>query len=125
MFVIDKDLTIHITRGDVASIAVSAMLEDGSLHKFALNDIIRFKVFDRNGCDTVHIQKDVEVLRSFTEVVVRLTKEDTKLGGVINKPVEYWYEVELNPDTEPQTIVGYDENGPKIFRVYPEGSDRM
>ena len=125
MFVINPDQSIHITRGDVASIVISATLQDGSLYKFALNDVVRFKVFDKNGCDTIHIQKDVEVLRSFTEVVVRLTKEDTKLGDVINRPVEYWYEVELNPDTEPQTIIGYDENGPKTFKVYPEGSDRV
>lgn len=125
MFVIYQDQSIHITRGDIASIVISATLQDGSLYKFALGDIVRFKVFDKNGCDTVHIQKDVEVTRSFNEVVVRLTKEDTKLGDIINKPVEYWYEVELNPDTEPQTIIGYDENGPKIFRVYPEGSDRV
>lgn len=37
--------------------------------------------------------------------------------------MDYWYEVELNPETEAQTIIGYDEDGPKIFRLYPEGDD--
>jgi hypothetical protein len=50
-----------------------------------------------------------------------LSKEDTKIGKKVNKPVDYWYEVELNPDTYPQTIVGYDEDGAKIFKLYPEG----
>lgn len=125
MFIINQDQSIHITRGDVANIVVSATLQDGSLYTFAPNDIIRFRVFNKNGCDTVHIQKDVTVTEESTEVTVRLTKEDTKLGGIINKPFEYWYEIELNPDTEPQTIIGYDENGAKTFKVYPEGSDRV
>ena len=56
-------------------------------------------------------------------VRIRLRREDTKIGDIIHKPVKYWYEVELNPDTEPQTIVGYDDDGPKIFTLYPEGAD--
>lgn len=43
---------------------------------------------------------------------------------MVNKPTDFWYEVELNPDTAPQTIIGYDkETGAKIFRLYPEGGD--
>ena len=56
-------------------------------------------------------------------VTINLTKEDTKIAEIINKPVDYWYEIEMNPDTEPQTIIGYDEDGEKIFRLYPEGSE--
>jgi len=47
-----------------------------------------------------------------------------KIGDVINKPTDYWYEIEINPETKPQTIIGYDENGEKILKLYPEGSDR-
>jgi hypothetical protein len=37
--------------------------------------------------------------------------------------VDYWYEVELNPDEDCQTIVGYDEDGAKVLRLFPEGAD--
>ena len=56
-------------------------------------------------------------------VEIYLTEEDTKIGEVISKPKDYWYEVELNPDEEPQTIIGYDEDGAKIFKLFPEGDD--
>ena len=26
-------------------------------------------------------------------------------------------------DTQPQTIIGYDEDGAKVFRLFPEGAD--
>ena len=55
------------------------------------------------------------------EALISLNKEDTTIGDIINTPIDYWYEVQLNPETNPQTIIGYDENGAKIFRLYPEG----
>lgn len=63
------------------------------------------------------------VLEDTTQVEMALYGEDTKFGEVISKPVDYWYEIELNPDTNPQTIVGYDEEGAKIFKLFPEGKD--
>jgi hypothetical protein len=69
------------------------------------------------------LEKDVTVEEETSVVSITLERTDTKLGGIINKPVDYWYEVELNPDTTPQTIVGYDSDGPKIFRLFPEGGD--
>lgn len=49
--------------------------------------------------------------------------DETKIGEYISKPKEYWYEIELNPETYPQTIIGYDEDGPKVLILYPEGGD--
>jgi hypothetical protein len=46
-----------------------------------------------------------------------------KIGDVISKHKDYWYEVVLNDDTLPQTIIGYDEDGAKLFRLFPEGDD--
>jgi hypothetical protein len=31
--------------------------------------------------------------------------------------------VELNPFTNPQTIIGYNDDGAKIMRLFPEGKD--
>ena len=54
---------------------------------------------------------------------VMLTSKETKFGELIHKPKDYWYEVELNPMTTPQTVIGYDEDGAKVFRLFPEGKD--
>lgn len=120
MFVIDNDLTIHITRGDAALISVSANKGD-AVHQFNPDDVVRFKVFAKKNCEDVVLKKDTVVTESTDTVRVVLESEDTKIGEVINKPIDYWYEVELNPDTNAQTIIGYDEDGAKIFKLYPEG----
>ena len=66
---------------------------------------------------------DVAESRNLETVTVTLDNKDTKFGDIISKPVDYWYEVELNPETKPQTIVGYDEDGAKIFKLFPEGKE--
>lgn len=123
MFTILSDKTICLTRGDVASIVVTASLQDGSLYTFKPGDVLRFRVFKKRECSCVVIQKDVQVNGETESVTVNLTKDDTTIGEIISRPVDYWYEVEVNPETEPQTIIGYDEAGEKIFRLYPEGSE--
>ena len=82
------------------------------------------KVYKSKDCGCVELKKDVTVENAGTEVLISLQSEDTKIGEVINKPADYWYEVEVNPETAPQTIIGYDEEGAKVFRLYPEGSDK-
>jgi hypothetical protein len=121
MFFISEDLTINITRGDAAIISVSAVIS-GSDYEFRKGDVVRLKVFGKKDCANVVLEKNVAVIEPTYEVDIELTKEDTKIGSVINKPTDYWYEVELNPNTKPQTIVGYDEeSGAKVFKLYPEG----
>jgi hypothetical protein len=120
MFVIDSDLTIHITRGDSGLIAVTAGIGETD-YEFKIGDVVRFKVMAKKNCADVMLQKDIEVTEPTSAVEVALESEDTKFGGYISKPTDYWYEVELNPDTKPQTIIGYDENGAKVFKLYPEG----
>ena len=115
---------IHITRGDIACIEVSAKNDDGTDYTFQIGDVVRFKVFKKKDCNCVELQKDVTVDKVGTAIQIHLTSEDTKIDGIVNKPVEYWYEVELNPETAPQTIIGFDMEGEKIFKLYPEGSDK-
>ena len=122
MFLINEDSSIHLTRGDIAVIDVRATNSDGGEHIFNHGDVVRLKIFEKKQCDSVVLSKKVIVEDDETSVVtIHLNKEDTKIGEVIHKPKDYWYEIELNPDTYPQTIVGYDSNGPKIFRLFPEG----
>jgi len=117
--------TIKLTRGDACAFGVGSMKKDGTEHVFNIGDIVRFKVFKNKDCGCVELQKDITVEAEGTIVDITLTKEDTKIGDLISKPVTYWYEVELNPETSPQTIIGYDDiEGAKLFVLYPEGGDK-
>ena len=105
MFKINEDKSIYLTRGDIANITVTATTSDGKLYTFQKGDVVRFKVFKRRDCGCVEIQKDTVVEAEATQVDIYLSKDDTKIGEVISKPTNYWYEIELNPNTQPQTIV--------------------
>ena len=122
MFKINKDQSIYITRGDIASIEVSAKKSAEETYVFQIGDVVRMQVFERLNCSRVVMRKVVQVLEESPKVDIFLNKEDTSIGELINKPKDYWYEIELNPETEPQTLVGYDDDGAKLFRLYPEGS---
>lgn len=120
MFVINEDLSIYLTRGDSAVFSVGATI-GGTEYTFKEGDVVRFKVFGKKNCDDVVLKKDVVVGEATNLVQIALDSDETKIGDVISKPTDYWYEVELNPDTYAQTIIGYDEDGAKIFKLYPEG----
>lgn len=122
MFSVNEDLSIFATRGDIVFFNVTAE-ENGVNYKFQPGDVVRMKVYGKKDAKTVVLQKDFPVTAETEMVEVLLTEEDTKIGDVISKPVDYWYEIELNPFSAPQTIIGYDEDGAKIFRLYPEGKD--
>lgn len=121
MFVINNDKSIYITRGDIAALEISANLSAEEAYTFKVGDVVRLKVFEKKRHDSIALTKDVMVESETELVTINLYSSDTRIGGVINKPVDYWYEVEINPDTAPQTIIGYDQDGPKIFRLFPEG----
>lgn len=121
MFKIENN-TINITRGDIGTISVSAQNEDGTSYIFNKGDIVRFSVMKAGNCNIVYMTKDVQVMQDTDSVDVELVSINTKIGNIISKPTKYWYEVVLNPDTMAQTIVGYDEDGPKLFVLYPEAN---
>ena len=122
MFKIDKNsLTIKITRGNAGIFGVTATNDDGSEYTFQNGDTIRLAIYEKKKYETLIFEKIVPIINKTTEVEIELTADDTKIGEIINKPVDYWYEIELNPDGDTQTIVGYDEQGPNIFKLYPEG----
>ena len=124
MFSINEDKSIYVTRGDAAFFAIGANDEKGDPYIFRQGDVVRFKVTQKKNCANVLLQKDFPVTGETTEINILLTEDDTKFGKVISKPTDFWYEVELNPFTEPQTIIGYDdESGAKVFRLFPEGAD--
>lgn len=122
MFQINEDNSIYVTRGDVLFFCVTAE-DNGEPFKFQAGDVLRFKVYGKKDAESVVLQKDFSITETTEKMWINLTEEDTKIGETISKPKDYWYEVELNPDTNPQTIIGYDDDGAKVFKLFPEGED--
>ena len=119
MFVTNEDLTIDCTRGDAGSFSVGAVL-DGASYTFRVGDVVRLTVCMKKDYSNIMLQKDVEVTEETESVEFHLDSEDTKFGGVINKATEFWYTIELNPDTKCQTIIGHTKDGARVFMLYPE-----
>lgn len=124
MYIINEDNSIYATRGDIVILSVTAVNKaNNTAVTFQPGDVLRMKVYGKKNCEDVVLQKDFPVTAATSEVELFLSEEDTKIGKVISKPVDYWYEIELNPYDNPQTIIGYDEDGAKLFRLFPEGAD--
>lgn len=124
MYTMNDDLSIYVTRGDIVAFSVSAKDRiSGKPHTFEPGEIVRFAVYGKKDCSNVVLQKDFPVTSVTQSVDIFLAEEDTKIGEVISKPKDYWYEVVLNPFDNPQTIIGYDDNGTKVFKLFPEGGD--
>ena len=122
MFTINDDMSIYVTRGDTVFFQVMVE-ENGKAYVFQPGEVVRIKVTEKKDCDVVVLSKDFPVTVATEAVDVLLTEAETKIGDVISKPTDFWYEVELNPYTNPQTVIGYDEEGPKILKLFPEGTD--
>ncbi len=122
MFKIENK-TIHLTRGDAATIRIGAKNGDGTDYVFQIGDKVRLNVFKRKDCGCVELKKDVIVETEGTTVDIPLSSEETTVGSVINKPTTFWYEITLDPDGAEQTILGYDLDGAKEFIFYPEGNE--
>ena len=123
MYRVNEDNSIYVTRGDIVLMDVSASF-DGKPYTFVPGDLVRIKVYKKKKATDVVLEKDFPVTAVTQMVQIYLSEDDTKIGDVISKPVDYWYEVELNPLSEPQTIIGYDEDGAKVFKLFPEGADK-
>lgn len=122
MFVVHEDMTIYATRGDVVYFQAEKKVGE-SKYLFQPQDIVRIKVYEKKNCSKVVLVKDFVVEEESTNVNIFLEKNEMKFGEIISKPKDYWYELELNPDTFPDTFVGYNENGPALFKLFPEGKD--
>lgn len=122
MFVINEDNSIYVTRGDILLFSVKAS-NDGQPYTFKVGDVVRLSVVEKKSYDNVVLQKDFPITTETTTVEIFLEEADTKIGETISKAKDYWYEIVLNPDTNPQTIVGYDEDGAKVFKLFPESKD--
>lgn len=123
MITIDSEKTIRITRGDTASLVIKSKNADGTDYIFQAGDIIYFRVMKKNKVKDVKLEKSVEVQSDTTSVTLHLDLGDTEFDKYENKPKKYWYEVEVKGNASSNTILGYDEDGAKLFILYPEGED--
>lgn len=121
MLKIDSEKKIHVTRGDSGTIVITAQNSDGTDYEFVAGDVIRLRVMEKKNVTNTVLLIDVEVKENSKSVDMGINSEETRIGDYINSPVTYWYEVELNPETNSTTIIGYDEDGAKEFILYPEG----
>lgn len=129
MYKINKDMSIECTRGDAVLLDVEAIDQNGEKYTFREGETIRFKVYKKKRVTDVVLLKEFYIPTDTDKVQVYLSGEDTKFDKPINKPTDFWYEVVLNEDDAnkdkgPQTFIGYTiDEGPKIFRLLPEGVD--
>jgi hypothetical protein len=124
MFEIEKDNTIHVNRGDVLYFGVLGQDADTKEPLiFQPGDIVRIKVYGKNKASNVVLEKDFAVESPIDEVFIYLDGEDTNIGGIINEPKEYSYEVVRNPGVNKQTLIGHFDEGAVSFFLYPEGAD--
>lgn len=119
--------TIYCTRGDNGN-TLGNNIEfgyedvDGNPVSFTVGQRVIFKVFDPKNVQNVLIQKEIIVEEICNSITIPLTDEDTSFGDYINKPIKYNYEISID-DTG--TIIGYDEEGPKLFILLPEGGEKQ
>ena len=108
--------TIRISRGDSGTIKLTIPLSDTENYEFQAGDKVQFRVFEKKNYNNVFLDKEINIEEITSVIDICLTEKDTSIGEVINKPITYWYEISLN---ETQTVVGYDDDGPAEFILYP------
>lgn len=119
MFKINDDLSIYLTRGDAVVFDVQAKQGDG-LYQFEAGDKVVFKVSEAKNTVDAILAVDGQRINDNT-MQFKLESSDTILDTAqINKPVDFWYEISLITATGTQTLIGYDEDGAKVLRLFPE-----
>lgn len=108
--------TFHVTKGDAGTITIK--WKDGSI--LPEGSSVIFSVYRKNELDSQPVlweKKDIP--SGVTSIDLYISSYDTDdLENPENGREEYWYELKVGPD---YTAIGYDENGPKIFYLYPTG----
>lgn len=112
----DEKNTITHNRGSKGSIKL--------VHKngnFKIGDRFKFSIVEKGNYDNVVFQKEFNVLEECSEFFLTFSSDEMRIGEVISKEKEFYYEIEMNDDT---TLIGYDENKHKKFILYPEAGTK-
>lgn len=119
MFKIEEK-TIRISRGNKATIELKVPVDD-DYYEFQINDKIALKIYEQKGLNKIYLKKIITDIKQASKTVdINIKASDSEIGELENKPITYWYEIILNDE---QTLIGYDDEGPKEFILYPEGYD--
>lgn len=113
--------TIKCNRGDSGHLFIRKSDSDGNIEQFAVGDVVIFTIKNNFGEDTVILRKEKTVNEVCDSVQIDFSSEDTMIGELISEPIEYQYDVKVNGQSN-NTILGYDDDGAKIFKLYPSGS---
>lgn len=112
--------TFHVTRGDFGTITVK--FKDGSV--LPEGSDVTFGVYRKNELDSEPvIWKKKSIPSGATSIDLLIdTYGNSDIENPENGREEYWYELKIGPV---YTALGYDENGPKIFYLYPTGREQI
>ena len=94
---------------------------------FQAGDTLEFRIYEKDGLDSSPVKsKSFPITEATEKVRIELLSGETDFGTPSNEPEEYWYEIELNPDTpDTNTIIGYDQKkGAPLFVLLPEGGKK-
>lgn len=106
--------TFHVSRGDSGT--VNLKLKNTT---FRPEDDVVFRIYEVQGLDAAPIIEVHAAVEEESDTVnILLTGEDTDFGDLGNEILDYWYEIAVNED---RTIIGFDETGAKMFKLYPTG----
>lgn len=99
---------IIITRGDVLPITITAQNEiDETNYEFQIDDVIRFKILQKDKMENVLLQKDFVITEPGEEQEIVIPAGDMKIGELKSKPEDFWYEIEINPAQKCMTLSNY------------------
>lgn len=112
-----KNKTIHLNRGDSANIQVAC-----NNSNFEVEQSLYLYVMEAGNCENIILTAQATIEENSNTATISLSAEDTKS---LSEPFslgakEFWYELELQAGEERTTLVGFDEDGPKLFILYPE-----
>lgn len=114
--------TIKVFRGDSGHIDISKTDTDGNIEQFQQGDKVILSVKENFGTDDVLLRKTITVSENCNSVEIPITAEESiSLSELISEPVEYEYDIKVE-GSDYSTIIGHDDSGAKIFKVYPTGS---
>lgn len=110
--------TFHVSRGDSGTINLAyenSRFPDGAT--------VEFKIYEKDGLDSQPLTyKTVTAPTGGSDsLALTLLSADTDIGTPENERVEYWYEIKVGGNV----VCGFDEQGAKIFYLYPAGQDKI
>ena len=110
---------IKCPRGDAGYIDIRKSDSEDNTEIFSKGDKVIFSIKNNFSEPEVILRKTVDVEEDTETVRIEFSHEDTLIGDLITNYMDYEYDINVN---NKDTILGHDDSGAKIFRVYPTGS---